>query len=172
MGDLLDKVVATAKHLLAWIERHHDLASWLEAGAVFATVFVALRIAGADRRERRQERRLRAQGLAVLLHTQLVGFQGTLERAIEGNSYEQVQPPPKLVEYADQLYLLGTAGGALLQMISAVNAHNDFVTGASRFQRIIDHELKEGCRRSLVLALESCNEAIAGLDQLIRARRT
>jgi hypothetical protein len=136
-------------------------------------MFVAVRIAGVDRRERRQERRLRAQGLALLLHTEMVGFRGSLESAAADDfRLRVIEPPPILLEYSDQLYLLGPAGGALLQMISTLNANDRFVADVTHFGTVDDPEALNGIRRSLRLALDCCNEAIAGLDQLIQARRT
>jgi hypothetical protein len=158
------------KDLLAWIEGHPGLATWLGSIAIVATILATLRIAGADRRERQLERVLKAKALALLLQTQLVAFRGKLERAVEDprNGGPVVAPPPILIERSDQLYLLGPAGGSLLQMISALNANADQVRASLEFGVGDAEGLLEGFRRSLALALECCDEALAGIDRIVR----
>jgi len=160
--------VQLPKDLLAWIERHPGLASWLEALGVIGALFITLYIAGVDRRERARERRLRAQSLGLLLHTQLHAFRGAVERAIEAGAYSRaaIWPPAALVEHTDQLYLLGSAGGALLQMISTLNANETFVLEALQLQAS-NTDVWPGIRFSLDAALTCCNEAIREIDRLL-----
>jgi hypothetical protein len=128
-------------------------------------------IADIDRRERWKERRLKAQALALLLHTQLVGFQGKIEVAISQGNYllAGVQPPAALVARTDELYLLGKAGGLLLQMISTLNANEAFVLELQRLQAQ-NGEVWGGVKQSLDGALACCTEAIVEISRLIAPR--
>jgi hypothetical protein len=114
--------------MLRWIEAHPGLAAWVQAiGAILAIIVAFLVVFLQQRLERRaaaSERRARAIGLAILLHTDLVALQGAIDRTERAGALESevLKVPASIVQYADQFYLLGTAGHALLQMISAINA--------------------------------------------------
>ena len=98
------------------------------------------------------ERKLKAQGLALFLHTEMVDLSGRNQAAIASVDLKRaaVLPPPSLVEHAADLYLLSPAGGNLLQMASALNANARQV---SELQEIglVERELWSGIAANLGL---------------------
>jgi hypothetical protein len=160
--------VQLPKALLVWIEQHPGLASWLQAVGVISALFITLYVADLDRRERAQERRLKARALATLLHSQLVAFQGELERAVKSQTYlgAAIRPPASLVERTDQLYLLGDAGNSLLQMIASLNANLVIISTLEREQVPSDPQFWKGIHTLLFAAQICCTGAVAEIDRI------
>jgi hypothetical protein len=115
------------KTILLWFEAHPGTAGWAQAivaGLAIIAVYVAATIpvrAEASRLER--ERRLRADGLSLLLLPEILVLKGEIETCI---AHGQIYDPPvtvstSLSEKTDDLYLLGEAGRRLLQTIGLVN---------------------------------------------------
>jgi len=156
------------KALLVWIEQQPGLASWLQALGVIGALFITLYIAGIDRRARSQQRRLRARGLATLLHTQLVGVLGQLDLAIKSRTYSEaaVQPPLALVASTDQLYLLGGAGTLLLQMVATLNANAAVIGDLEKMKAPFDAETWKSISTQLDAAQMCCTGAVAEINQI------
>ena len=115
---------------LQWFEAHPGSASWLEAvGSIAAIVFVGLFALFQGRRTTSHEstdRIRRAQGLALVLIPALTAFKPKIETAIIQES--KPAPPDEIVNLLDQLYILGVAGGLVLQMVAMlqlINGPND-----------------------------------------------
>src|SRR6266849_3312488 len=110
---------------LRWFEAHPGTASWLEAvGSIAAIVFVGLFALFQGRRTRSYEntdRIRRAQGLALVLIPALTAFKPKIETAIIQES--KPAPPDEIVNLLDQLYILGVAGGLILQMVAMLQAN-------------------------------------------------
>ena len=108
-----------------WFEAHSGTASWLEAvGSITAIVFVYLFALFQGRRTRSHEttdRIRRAQGLALILIPVLTAFRPKIETAIIQES--KPAPPDEIVHLLDQLYVLGVAGGLILQMVAVLQAN-------------------------------------------------
>jgi hypothetical protein len=159
------------KSILVWIEAHPGTAGWLQAVGATAIIIATVHISGADRRERLRTTRLRAQGMAILLHTEMLAFRGTLERVIDKSivSESRVQAPTILYKLIEDLYLLGPAGGDFLQMLSALGANNVFVDGLIPLmssQRANDEAWPQ-VKTGMVLALEACDSGITGLQKIM-----
>ena len=63
----------------------------------------------------------RAQGLALVLIPALTAFKPKIETAIIQES--KPAPPDEIVNLLDQLYILGVAGGLILQMVAMLQAN-------------------------------------------------
>jgi hypothetical protein len=63
----------------------------------------------------------RAQGLALILIPVLTAFRPKIETAIIQES--KPAPPDEIVHLLDQLYVLGVAGGLILQMVAVLQAN-------------------------------------------------
>jgi hypothetical protein len=103
------------------------VAAWAQAGiaglaivVVYLAATIPMRAEAADRA---RERRLRAEGLKLLLISDILVLKGEIETCVHrGNIYDPpVQPSATLMSKTDQLYLLGEIGGRLLQTIGIVN---------------------------------------------------
>jgi hypothetical protein len=158
------------KTILMWIENHPGTASWVQAVGAISIIATTLYIARSDRRDRLLVERRRAEALAVLLHTELVGFRGQIDLAIDhaGTERSRLMLPQSLVTYGDQLFLLGSAGALLMQMMSAVNANNATLNEIVRLQATNIRELVERARSTLRTTRDKCSEAIAGIDEIIK----
>ena len=154
-----------------WLEAHPGTASWLEAvGSIAAIVFVYLFALFQGRRansHQNTDRIRRAQGLALLLIPVLTAFKPKLEAAIlhEG----QPPPPDEVMHLLDQLYILGVAGGLVLQMVATLQAHErakpPAVEGAD-----VRSSYNSMARHRLDSALRYCEDAIGALMKLARVR--
>jgi hypothetical protein len=115
------------KTVLRWLEAHPGTAGWAQAIvaslAILAVYFAATIPVKAEARYRAQEKKLRADGMALLLLPEILVLKGEIETLIDsGDIYEPpVTIPPSLLSRADELYLLGEAGGRLLQAIGMIN---------------------------------------------------
>jgi hypothetical protein len=156
---------------LQWFEAHPGTASWLEAvGSITAIVFVYLFALFQGRRTRSHEstdRIRRAQGLALVLIPALTAFRPKIEMAIIQES--KPAPPDEIVHLLDQLYVLGLAGGLILQMVAVLQANqraelppNENENARSSYNSI--------ARQRLGDALRYCDDAIYALMKLTRVR--
>jgi hypothetical protein len=112
-------------------------------------------------------------GLAFLLHPEAVAFGGAIERAAHVGILESapLQIPASIIKYADQLYVLGAPGLDLLQMMGAVNvvvAQKMAFHASDRTDNPVREEMNRNLRDNLRLAIAACDEAIAGLEPLIK----
>ena len=156
---------------LQWFEAHPGTASWLEAvGSITAIVFVYLFALFQGRRTRSHEstdRIRRAQGLALVLLPALTAFKPKIEAAIIQES--KPVPPDDVMHLLDQLYVLGLAGGLILQMVAVLQANqqaelppNENEKDRSSYNSIARQRLGE--------ALRYCNDATYALMKLTRLR--
>lgn len=161
--------------LLQWIELHPGLAAWVQAiGAIGAIIAVFLVVHLQQRtaaRSAHRDRLRKARGLALLLQPELTAFEGTLERLslLPPSSHkESAKPPQTILDVADQLYLLGEAGGSTLQMIGALNAHARLeATSAELAAGLEQAELDRLRTARLSRARRNCVEAVRGLRRII-----
>jgi hypothetical protein len=156
---------------LQWFEAHPGTAGWLDAvGSIAAIVFVYLFALFQNRRIKSHEetdRIRRAQGLALLLIPVLTAFKMKIETAIIQESTPA--PPDEVMHLLDQLYVLGVAGGLILQMVATLQAHqwserpvNENESARSSYNSVT--------RQRLDSALRYCEDAIRALMKLTRAR--
>ena len=156
---------------LQWFEAHPGTAAWLGAlGSIGAIIFVYLFALLQNRRFRSHEnidRIRRAQGLALVLIPVLTAFRPKIEAAIIHES--QPAPPDEVILVLDQLYILGVAGGLILQMVAALQANqrselaaNANETARSSYNSIV--------RQRLSYALRYCDDAGGALRKLTRTR--
>lgn len=82
-----------------------------------------------------------------------------------------IQAPTILFARHDDLYLLGEAGGHILQMLSALNVSNDQL---NRLKAVLypnqnEHDaVLRGIRDNLQIAREGCRDSANGLAKIIR----
>ena len=156
---------------LQWFEAHPGTASWLEAvGSIATIVFVYLFALFQGRRTRSHEstdRIRRAQGLALVLIPALIAFKPKIETAIIQKS--KPAPPDEIIHLLDQLYVLGVAGGLILQMVAVLQANQraeppvtENESGRSLYNSVVRQRLGD--------ALHYCEAAIDALMKLTRAR--
>src|SRR5712664_1469499 len=156
---------------LQWFEAHPGTAGWLDAvGSSAAIVFVGLFALFQGRRTRSHEstdRVRRAQGLALILIPVLTAFRPKIEAAIIQESKPAL--PDEIVQLLDQLYVLGLAGGSILQMVAVLQANqraerppNENENGQSVHNSI--------ARQRLGDALRYCEDAMQALMKLTRIR--
>lgn len=104
------------------------LAAWaqaLVAGIALLVVYYSATIpARTEAAERAAEKKLRGDGLALLLFADVLVLKGEIETIIEhGSIYDvAVEVSATLMSKTDQLYLLEDAGAILLQAIGMINA--------------------------------------------------
>lgn len=154
-----------------WAEAHPGTASWLQAvGSIAAIVFVYVLAAFQFRRSKSHQdidRTRRAQGLALLLIPVLDAFKPKLEAAMLYES--KLSPPDGVIRLLDQLYILGVAGGFVLQMVAELEACERAEPpavdddGARLSYNLMTRQRLEG-------ALRCCEDAINALWKLARAR--
>jgi hypothetical protein len=156
---------------LEWFEAHPGTASWLEAvGSIGAIVFVYLFALFQGRRARSHEdidRIRRAQGLALVLVPVLSGFRPKIEAALIRE--RKLEPPDEVLHLLDQLFVLGVAGGFVLQMVATLQANqraelpvNDDGNARSSYNSM--------ARQRMGDALRYCDDAINALVKLTRVR--
>ena len=156
---------------LQWFEAHPGTAGWLEAvGSIAAIIFVYLFALLQNRRFRSHEnidRIRRAQGVALVLIPVLTTFRPRIEAAIIHES--KPAPPDEIIHLLDQLYILGVAGGSLLQMVATLQANqrselpaNANETARSSYNSVVRQRLSD--------ALRDCDDAGGALQKLARAR--
>src|SRR5712671_4944968 len=156
---------------LQWFEAHAGTAAWLEAlGSIGAIIFVYLFALFQGRRIRSHEstdRIRRAQGLALVLIPVLTAFRPKIETAIIQES--KPAPPDEIVHLLDQLYVLGVAGGLILQMVAVLQANqraelppNENENARTSYNSIASRRLGD--------ALRYCDDAIYALMKLTRVR--
>jgi len=103
------------------------LAAWIQAavsGLAMLVVYLSATIPMRQQaNERETEKRLRADGLKLLLLPDVLVLKGEIETHIDsGSIYDTpIEVPAGLASKTDQLYLLGEAGGRLLQTVGIVN---------------------------------------------------
>jgi len=156
---------------LGWCEAHPGIANWLQAiGSIAAIVLIYLFALFQFRRTRSHEeidRIRKAQGLALILAAVLVAFKPKIEAAITQQS--KIEPPDEVLRLLDQLYILGVAGGLILQMIATLQAHNPAAPPSDGAEDVRNSYASIGKQR-LDLALRYCEDAINALTKLTRIR--
>jgi hypothetical protein len=155
--------------LIEWIDEHPGLAAWLQAIftiiAIVAAIWISHWELRATKRAAGAERRMKAQGLALLLQPELLAFKAQIERCLPGTD-DPPNTPETITRFTDQLYLLGPPGGAILQMLGLLNAQRRLAVLA-----FADKQEQKAARRLARerwhIALENCEQALAGLHVII-----
>lgn len=167
----VDWIMGWLAPALDWFEAHPGIASWLQGvGSIAAIVFVYLFALFQGRRARSHEdidRIRRAQGLALVLVPVLTEFRPKIEAALIRES--KLEPPDEVLHLLDQLYVLGVAGGFVLQMVATLQANqraephlNDNENARFSYNSI--------ARQRMGDALRYCDDAISALAKLMRVR--
>jgi hypothetical protein len=167
-----DWISGSLSATLIWVEHHPGAASWLQAfGSIAAIAIVFLFSIQQSRRARSHEetdRVRRAQGLALLLIPVLTSFKQNIETAILQET--KLAAPDEVMYLLDQLYVLGLAGGYILQMVATLQAHQ-------RFEPAIvseDHQAQSAynslARQRLDNALHYCEDALRAMTKLSHVR--
>jgi hypothetical protein len=109
----------------------------------------------------------RAQGLALVLIPALIAFKPKIEAAIIQES--KPVPPDEVMHLLDQLYILGIAGGLILQMVAVLQANQqaELPPNENEKERSLYNSI---ARQRLGEALRYCNDATYALMKLTRLR--
>jgi len=164
--------------LMVW--RDQTAAAWAQGIGTVASVIGALWIARRQSREteaaRSNTRLHEAQGLTILLMGITKQLSIDIQDAIlqQNPSNHTVVLPESIMRRADKLWVMGKAGGGLLQAIAVLERNNDFIQRATVrplnpgseiyreiFQRSVD---------SLKLAHEGCEESLSHMEKLLFTR--
>jgi hypothetical protein len=157
----------------SWIEAHPGTANWIQAfGSIAAIVavflFVVLQNRGAKSREE-TDRIRRAQGLALLLIPILSSFELEIETAIIQEC--EIAPPDEVIHLLNQLYIIGVAGGYILQMVAILQAHQRFgPIEASESETEARAAHNSLARKRLSIAQHYCEDAIRAMTKLTQVR--
>jgi hypothetical protein len=156
---------------LQWFEAHPGTAGWLGAvGSIAAIILIYLFALLQNRRVRSHEntdRIRRAQGLALVLIPVLTAFRPKIEAATIHES--QLAPPNEAIQLLDHLYILGVAGGSLLQMVAILQANQRSELSADA-NEAAQSSYNSIVRQRLSDALRYCDDALRALMKLTRTR--
>jgi hypothetical protein len=163
--------------VLEWLELHPGLAGWMAAIGATLAVVAAILVGYLQRRSERivreTERRLRAQGLAILLHAETVEFAQYIRWIVSEKDMlaaSHMEPPTTLTSRLEELYLLGPPGGALLQLVSGIRVTRLIASRsieASADHGINDFELWPPINTGLKIAIANADDAVAGMTKII-----
>ena len=162
------------------------IAAWAQvlfAAIAIVAVYIAATIpVRAEKARREDELRLRRQGLALLLISEVLSLKGEVETAIKsGNLYKTpIQTPESLRDRLDELYILGETGGRLLQTVGILRG---MAVQTQRFQTEggvingvpVDSKRAAGVRiwnnhvRLLTVAQFNLDEAVQQLQAISRS---
>ena len=153
---------------LTWIEAHPGIAGWAQASggvlAFLAALTVPLRIQAIQRRLSKEERRLEARGLAILLYPELIHLEIRLARARNEEIVDGplIETPVHVLSMANRLHVMGRAGDLLLELLASLSVNQQLV--AETQTRVIDGAAAspEDSRRHVRERLE--DGAIGGRD--------
>lgn len=160
-----------------WLEQHSALAGWVSAVGGILAVAAAFLVANlqtrAERQAAEQKHQLRAEALAVLLVTDTVDFVGVLRDMIADRQLiktRDLEPPAALIARLGELYLLGSAGSSLLQLVSALNATSRMTE--RQLQALADYggddrETWQTIKSKLEVAVADGDEAIVAMNRII-----
>jgi uncharacterized protein YqfA (UPF0365 family) len=159
--------------------RDQGAAAWAQAiGTVIAIIGTAAGVryqTQAAERTRLREKVLEAQGLAILLGplTKLLHGKVTAAQNEEWLENHPVEIPGAILSRLDRLWIMGGAGGNLLQAVAALQANNAFIAACDGGAALNPEEYGQAVansRRSLALACEECDEASEQIMILIAHR--
>jgi len=98
----------------------------------------------------------------------LRGFRPKIEAAIIRES--KLEPPDEVLRLLDQLYVLGVAGGFVLQMVATLQAHQRAEAPTNDENGDARSSYNSAARQRLGDALRYCEDAIDALIKLTRVR--
>jgi len=98
----------------------------------------------------------------------LRGFRPKIEAAIIRES--KLEPPDEVLRLLDQLYVLGVAGGFVLQMVATLQAHQRAEAPTNDESGDARSSYNSAARQRLGDALRYCEDAIDALIKLTRVR--
>jgi hypothetical protein len=159
-----------------------SLAAWVQAIvsalAILAVYYAATIPVRAEREARARENSIRARGLALLLIPELIALLGELQSTrAHGSIFDPpVLPSRLLVERADQYYLLGEAGGRILQTIGLLSGTS---AQTERYRKKVPARPPLVSASDLALGaaiwknhMESLDNAIANVEEAVEQLRT
>jgi hypothetical protein len=162
--------------VLAWIEMHPGLAAWVQAvgviGAIISAFLVPYFQRRLDRRDQLADRRLQAQAIALVTQADLLVLKGAIDRALKVNllNSARVKLPPSILDNIERLWVMGNAGGAILQLVGTLNAHEALIDQGMEmltFSYPNPDDLLRLARERLEYAREACMEALSHIETLL-----
>lgn len=133
-------------NVLCWIESHPGLAAWVQACGTFVALTIAIGVPWyihqKEGEERTAEKLLQAQGLALLIRPSLIVLIGKLEReerlltgGVPSQALSPIKLPTAIMEQVNLFWLMGGAGGHVLQLIATLDADDQLV---SDYKALVD----------------------------------
>lgn len=171
---------------LGWTETHAGLAAWVQSGGTLFALGIAIGVPwflhSREIQERKTDRALQAQGIALLIRPSLVVLKGKLDRELrmvrEGaapHEFRAVKVPETITGQIDQLWMMGVAGGHTLQLVSTLDADDQnlaefthYMNGAEQAPITISKMLRARAK-TLDFALDDTNDALAQIETLLAA---
>jgi hypothetical protein len=155
-----------------WLETHPGIANWAQAtGSLTALVAVLLLVFRQNREVKAREetdRIRRAQGLALLLDPVLTSFERKIESAISEKT--KLAPPEEVMLVLDQLYILGIAGGYILQMVATLQTQQRYDLSDVTESNDAHSAHASLSSQRLAVARHYCEFAIRAMTKLAQTR--
>ena len=163
-----EDVLANAAEGAAWYDRFGEWTpAWVQAIGTLIALFIAIavpwRIHLNESRQRKSEKRLQGQAIAILIRPILIVLRGTIERAMVAGSNGDyaamdVEVPSSIKEQVNLLWLMGSAGGHVLTVISALDANSRLVREHIGVKNPTQSQINERLRLTLE-CLENARDA-------------
>lgn len=130
-------MVDTCDAIVCWLKANAHLSGWVQGAGTLIALAIAIGVPWCiHRNEVREKKRTKihqGQGLAILLRPSLLVLQGEIEAAKKQHTLSQkiVDIPDDLTTEVQSLWIMGTAGGHMLQAIAALRTNNRQIEDAS-----------------------------------------
>lgn len=142
--------------------------------AITIAIWVPFRIHSNQERERQREIRLRGQAMALLIDPLLRAIDGEIEHlgTLRPEDPSQIDLPESIMSLSDHMWLMGEAGGSVLQLIGIIQIHNRILEETPILPIDMEEEQRLEFARlfheRLGFARECISEALAAIDRLIQ----
>lgn len=157
-----------------------DLAAWTQAiGSIVGiavAIYVPWKIHRREIAEKAQERRLEAQGMAILLIPEITELLNVIASETTTTTLIPPKPlPPVLARFLDRMYILGETGGHLLVIAVALQSDARALDAARRnirFRAPTGRALRSMQLERMNQLRHAARDAISGLQGIIDSKPT
>ncbi len=176
-------VVVHAAEEAAWYDRFGEWTpAWVQVIGTLIALCIAIavpwRIHLSERRQRETEKRRQGQGIAVLISPILLVLDGAIERAIvagsNGNySAMDIEMPSSVIEQVNLLWLMGPAGGHVLNVISTLDANSRLIREQLSVRNPTQSHINQRsglALERLAIARDAVADAVAAMEVLINSK--
>ena len=144
--------------------------------AIAIAIWVPFKIHSNETRRREREIRLKGQAIALLIEPLLRAIDGQIDREgfVRPEGSRQIEIPETILSLSRDLWLMGEAGGNVLQLIGILQAHNRILEDTISVPADMDEEERREFSRlfheRLNLARECLTDAFAAFDMLLKRK--